>query len=104
MRGLQLLRPEPVAAAGTTRLSSRNRARHWRTRAGAAPAASTGPEDDALDALEDTFRQLFYSLEDVRECSAEYKMIVRQLTGLREGSEFWRLIFEEFSMRGYEIP
>jgi hypothetical protein len=35
---------------------------------------------------------------------AEYKMIVRQLTGLREGSEIWCLIFEEFSMRGYEIP
>ena len=59
------------------------------------------PEDDAL---EDTIRQLFYSLEDAREGSAEYKMIVRQLTGLREGSQIGRLIFEEFSMRGYEIP
>ena len=59
------------------------------------------PEDDAL---EDTIRQLFYRLEDAREGSAEYKMIVRQLTGLREGSEIGRLTFEEFSMRGYEIP
>ena len=59
------------------------------------------PEDDAM---EDAIRQLFYSLEDAREGSAEYKMIVRQLTGLREGSQIGRLIFEEFSMRGYEIP
>ena len=39
-----------------------------------------------------------------REGSAEYKMIVRQLTGLREGSEIGCLIFEEFSINGYEIP
>ena len=31
---------------------------------------------------------------------AEYKMIVRQLTGLREGSEIGCLIFEEFSING----
>ena len=60
--------------------------------------------DAGSDALEGTVRQLFYSLEDAREGSAEYKMIVRQLTGLREGSEIGCLIFEEFSMRGYEIP
>jgi hypothetical protein len=55
------------------------------------------PEDDEL---EDTIRQLFYRLKDAREGSAEYKMIVRQLRGLREGSEVGRLIFEEFSMSG----
>ena len=47
---------------------------------------------------------MFYRWEDAREGSAEYKMIVRQLTGLLEGSQIGRLIFEEFSMRGYEIP
>jgi hypothetical protein len=36
----------------------------------------------------------------VREGSAEYRMIVRQLKGLREGSELGRLIFEDFAMGG----
>jgi hypothetical protein len=43
-------------------------------------------------------------MEDAREGSAEYKLIVRRLTGLREGSEIGRLIFEEFSINGYGIP
>ena len=49
------------------------------------------PEDDELEA---TIRRLFYRLEDAREGSAEHRMIVRQLIGLREGSEVGRLIFE----------
>ena len=59
------------------------------------------PEDDEL---EDTIRQLFYRLDDAREGSAEYKMIVRQLNGLRRGSQIGGLIFEEFEMAGIGIP
>ena len=58
------------------------------------------PEDDELEA---TITRLFHRLENAREGSAEHKMITRQLIGLREGSEVGRLIFEEFSMRGYGI-
>ena len=58
------------------------------------------PEDDELEA---TIQRLFYRLEDAREGSAEYKMITRQLRGLRSG-EINGLIFEEFAMRGYELP
>ena len=43
------------------------------------------------------------SLDDVREGSTEHRMIVRQLIGLREGSEVGRLIFEEFNMIGVGI-
>ena len=59
------------------------------------------PEDDALEA---TIGRLFDRLEEVREGSAEYKMLVRQLHGLREGSEIAGLIFEEFGINGYIIP
>jgi hypothetical protein len=58
------------------------------------------PEDDELEA---TIGRLFDRLEDAREGSAEYRMIVRQLKGLREGSEVGSLIFEEFSLNGYGI-
>jgi hypothetical protein len=58
------------------------------------------PEDDELEA---TIGRLFDRLEDAREGSAEYRMIVRQMKGLRN-SEIGGLIFEEFSMRGFEIP
>jgi len=65
------------------------------------------PEDNALEA---TIRDLFYRLERARESSAEYRMIVRQLKGLQEGSEIGGLIFEEFNIfgefngKGYMIP
>ena len=59
------------------------------------------PEDNELEA---TIGRLFDRLEDAREGSAEYRMIVRQLRGLQEGSQIGRLIFEEFSMRCVEIP
>jgi hypothetical protein len=58
------------------------------------------PEDIAL---ETTIGRLFDRLEDAREGSAEYKMIVRQLRGLRSG-EINGLIFEEFSIRGHSLP
>ena len=58
------------------------------------------PVDDELEA---TIRQLFYRMDDTREGHAEHKMIVRQLIGLREGSEVGRLILEEFNMIGIAI-
>ncbi|CUU15692.1 hypothetical protein ACT4MK_32055 [Bradyrhizobium barranii] len=50
------------------------------------------------DELEELIRDVLYRLNDVREGSAEYRMIVRQLKGLRECSELGRLIFEGFAM------
>jgi hypothetical protein len=52
------------------------------------------------DELEELIRDVLYRLRDVREGSAEFRMIVRQLKGLREGSQLGRLIFEEFAMSG----
>ena len=52
------------------------------------------PEDDELEA---TIGRLFHRLEDAREGSAEYRMIVRQMHGLKK-SEIGGLIFEEFAM------
>jgi hypothetical protein len=46
----------------------------------------------------DIIRRLFYRMDDAREGSVERRMIVRQLIGLREGSEVGRLIFEGFNM------
>ena len=57
------------------------------------------PEDDAL---EDTIRQLFYNLEDAPR--RQHRVQDDRASGLREGSEIGCLIFEEFSIRGYEIP
>jgi hypothetical protein len=47
------------------------------------------------DELEATIGQLFHRMNDARESSAEHKMIVRQLTGVRKSSEIASLIFEE---------
>jgi hypothetical protein len=57
------------------------------------------PTDEDLE-LEATINRVMDRVGDVREGSAEYRMIVRQLIGLREGSQLGRLIFEEFTMSG----
>ena len=54
------------------------------------------PEDDELEAI----GSLFHRMNAAREGSAEHRMIVRQLIGLRKSSEIACLIFEEFSMKG----
>ena len=46
--------------------------------------------------LEDIILQLDARLQDVREGSAAYKMILRQLDGIRHGSELGGLLMEEY--------
>jgi hypothetical protein len=53
--------------------------------------------DDDERSLEATIRTLVYRLNDAREGSAEYRMIERQLIGLRN-SELGRLIIEDYEM------
>jgi hypothetical protein len=50
--------------------------------------------------LEATIKRLVDRLDDARKGSAEYKMIIRQLQGMRDGSQLGRLIMEEYAMRG----
>jgi hypothetical protein len=54
------------------------------------------PGDDELEAI---IQRLVYRLDDAREGSAEHKMIIRQLVGVRDSSELAGLIIEEFEMR-----
>ena len=48
--------------------------------------------------LEATIKTLVDRLNDAREDSAEYRMVVRQLVGALEGSQLGRLILEEYAM------
>ena len=50
--------------------------------------------------LQDIIRQLAYQLRDAREGSAEYKMIERQMEGIRRGSELGGLLMEEYDLSG----
>ncbi|MGY8667070.1 hypothetical protein Q3C01_32590 [Bradyrhizobium sp. UFLA05-109] len=50
--------------------------------------------------LEDIIRELAYRLEDAREGSAEYTMILRQMEGIRHGSELGGLLMEEYDIGG----
>jgi len=52
--------------------------------------------------LEDIIRELAYRLEDAREGSAEYKMILRQMNGIQRGSELGSLIMEEYDISGMD--
>jgi hypothetical protein len=54
------------------------------------------PVDEELEA---TIKQLIARKDAAREGSAEYRMIVRQLIGIREFSQLGRLIIEDFEMR-----
>ena len=48
--------------------------------------------------LEATIRTLVYRLDDAREGSAEHRMIIRQLQGIRDFCQLGRLIIEDFEM------
>jgi len=54
--------------------------------------------DDEIE-LEEIVRQLAYRFRDAREDSAEYKMIVRQMEGIRR-SELGGLLMEEYDCGG----
>jgi hypothetical protein len=50
--------------------------------------------------LGDILRRLAHRLEDAREDSAEYKMILRQMDGIRRCSELGGLLMEEYDISG----
>ncbi len=50
--------------------------------------------------LEQVVRRLAYRLRDAEEDSAEQRMILRQMDGIRHGSELGGLIMEEYDMGG----
>lgn len=58
------------------------------------------PKTDEELALEKIIRDLVERLQDVREDSAEQKMIERQLEGIRRGSELGGLLMQEYDMGG----
>ena len=51
-------------------------------------------------ALEEVVSDLAYRRKDAREDSAEYKMIMRQMEGIRRGSELGLMILEEYDYWG----
>jgi hypothetical protein len=53
--------------------------------------------DEELEAI---IARLVNRLDAAREGSAEYRLIERQLVGLRDGSELGGLIIEEYDMVG----
>ena len=55
--------------------------------------------DDYELELENTIRRLIALMDAAREGSAEYRMIVRQLIGVRDSSELPGLIIEEYARR-----
>jgi len=55
--------------------------------------------DDYELELENTIRRLIALMDAAREGSAEYRMIVRQLIGVRDSSELPSLIIEEYARR-----
>jgi hypothetical protein len=61
------------------------------------PDVPKTPEQLELEAI---LTRLIYRLEEVREGSAEHKMIERQLEGIRHGSELGGLLMEEYDIGG----
>jgi hypothetical protein len=49
-------------------------------------------------ALEEVVNELAYRLHQARLGSAEYRMIERQVAGVKRGSQLGRLIVEEYEM------
>jgi AAA+ ATPase superfamily predicted ATPase len=47
-------------------------------------------------ALEDVVRRLVYRLQEAREDSAAERMVLRQLEGIRRGSELGALLMQEY--------
>ena len=58
------------------------------------------PKSDEELALEDIVSDLAYRLKHAPEGSAEYKMTIRQMAGIRRGSELGSLILEEYDYWG----
>ncbi|MBR0806236.1 hypothetical protein JQ636_22020 [Bradyrhizobium japonicum] len=50
--------------------------------------------------LEGIISKLVYRLDEVREDGPEYKLILRQLDGIRYGSELGGLLMEEYDAGG----
>ena len=51
-----------------------------------------------------TMTELVARMNAARRGSAEHRMIVRQLIGVRDSSELAGLIMEEYEMRGIGVP
>jgi hypothetical protein len=58
------------------------------------------PKTDEEIELEDIVRRLVYALYEADEDSAEYRMIERQLQGIRRGSELGGLLMQEVDCSG----
>ena len=58
------------------------------------------PKSDEEIKLEEVVSDLAYRLRRASEGSAEYRMIVRQMEGIRHGSELGGLILEEYDYWG----
>ena len=58
------------------------------------------PKSDEEIALEEIVSDLAYRRKHTDEDSAEYKMIMRQMAGIRRGSELGSLILEEYDYWG----
>jgi len=66
---------------------------------GRSPCAARFAQLPAGPGRTGSHQRLVYRLDDAREGSAEHKMIIRQLVGVRDSSELAGLIIEEFEMR-----
>ena len=68
---------------------------------------STQYDPDALKTaeeleLEGIIYRLAHQLREAQEGSAEYKMIERQMEGIRRGSELGGLLMQEYDMSGID--
>jgi len=58
------------------------------------------PRSDEELALEEVVKDLAYRRKHADEDSAEYRMIERQMEGIRRGSELGSMILEEYDYWG----
>jgi hypothetical protein len=58
------------------------------------------PKTDEERELEAILTRLAYRREEVREDGPEYRLIVRQMEGIRRGSELGGLLMEEYDISG----
>jgi hypothetical protein len=63
---------------------------------------SDAPKSAYERELEEVVRRLAYRLLEAREDSAEYRMIERQMEGIRHGSELGGLLMQEYDMSGID--
>jgi hypothetical protein len=59
--------------------------------------------DDNERELEATIRALIYRLDAARKGSAEHRMVLRQLDGLRDHSQLAEQILEEYGYWGHGV-